>query len=310
MTQPSRMSVTPPCESMNLLGRFGLGTVQFGMLYGRFNRVGMPFQQDVFRILERAAELGLSCIDSAHSYGNSEAVLGQCSDALRPFSVITKTPRFPEGRISGESGQMLREAFETSLLRMRLPAVDGLLIHHAPNLLADGGEVLYREMVRLKNEGFVKRIGVSAYSGDTVEQIHHEFPLDFVQLPVNLVDRRLIESGSLYRIAKAGIKIHARSAFLQGLLLADADSLPVQFKPAAQTLKTFHTACRSTGVRPAHAALHYLLGISEIEKIIIGVESLSQLEELFSNFPDKIEMNYEEFKVYRPDILNPVLWNK
>jgi aryl-alcohol dehydrogenase-like predicted oxidoreductase len=129
-----------------------------------------------------------------------------------------------------------------------------------------------------------------------------------VQLPINLLDRRLVESGDLKKITELGIKIHARSAFLQGLLLAEPDSLAEYFNSAKDTLKAFHATAHSAGVSPAHAALHYLLGFPEIEKIIIGVESLSQLENIFDGFPAKIEMNFDAFRVDQVEILNPILW--
>jgi len=291
-----------------LMSRFGLGTAQFGMYYGRFNHDGVPSKQVVCNILEKAASRGFSVIDTAHLYGESEAVLGHCPAALRAFSIITKTPSFSGDKIRREDAQLLRDAFQNSLNLMGQPAIEGLLAHHAPNLLAEGGERLYQAMLRLKEDGLVKHIGVSAYSGEIVEQIHEQFPLDFVQLPINLFDRRLSESGSLARIVKAGIKIHARSAFLQGLLLVDADTLPSRFQSAQGILKSFQLACKSSGFHPAHAALHYLLGIAEIDKIIIGIESLNQFADIFSDFPEKIEMNYAEFRIDDVKILNPVQW--
>jgi aryl-alcohol dehydrogenase-like predicted oxidoreductase len=302
--------VTEGKVSGNQLARFGLGTAQFGMYYGRYNREGVPSRVSASAILEKAVELGLSCIDTAHSYGEAEAVFGHCSSALGAFSIVTKTPRFPDEGIRADDAQMLRAAFESSLRLMGQSAIDGLLIHHAPNLLADGGDLLYREMACLKEAGLVKRIGVSAYSGDIVEQIHEKFPLDFAQLPINLLDRRLVESGSLSRITRSGIKVHARSAFLQGLLLAEPNSLPLRFEAAKEVLKAFQAACQSAGVTPAQAALHYLQGIPEIEKIIVGVESLTQLTSIFSNFPEETEMCYDELKLNILRIIDPVSWDQ
>ncbi len=259
-------------------------------------------------ILEKAVELGLSCIDTAHLYGESEAVLGTCDGVLNSFSIITKTPRFPDGKIQRQDALMLRDAFEASLRMMQQKSIDGLLIHHAPNLLVEGGELLYQEMLSLKEEGLVSRIGVSAYTGEVVENIHEKFPLDFVQLPINVLDRRLTENGDLKRLSRLGIKIHARSAFLQGLLLAEPDFLSAHFNPARNVLKDFHASARAAGISPAHAALHYLLRLPEIEKIIIGVESLSQFSNIFDDFPAYIEMNFDEFRVDQVEILNPVLW--
>jgi len=203
---------------------------------------------------------------------------------------------------------LLRNAFDASLRKMHQASIDGLLIHHAPNLLAEGGELLYEEMLKIKEEGLVRRIGVSAYTGEIAEKIHKKYPLDFVQLPINLLDRRLTRNSYLSRISDLGIKIHARSAFLQGLLLAEPESLSAHFNPVKNILKAYHAKVCSLGISPAHAALHYLLRLSEIEKIIVGVESLTQFEDIFGNFPDEVEMNFDEFFLDDIEILNPVLW--
>lgn len=291
-----------------LLARFGLGAAQFGMHYGRFNRDGVPSGPGARAILQAAAGMGLSCIDTAHLYGESEAVLGSCANELSSFAIITKTPRFPDEKIEIQDAIELRKAFNESLRKMRQKSIDGLLIHHAPNLLAEGGKVLYEEMLGLKAEGLVRRIGVSAYTAEVVEKVHQKFPLDFVQLPINVLDRRLTRSGQLSRLANSGIKIHARSAFLQGLLLATPASLPGHFDSVKDVLKAFHARVASLGMNPAHAALHYLLRLPEIEKIVVGVDSLSQLKNIFDNFPEEIEIDLNEFFTDRVEILNPALW--
>ena len=278
------------------------------MYYGKFNRDGVPSIESTRKILERASEIGLSCVDTAHLYGESEIVLGSCAKELKSFSIITKTPRFSDEKIESSDAVLFRNAFDASLMKMHQTSIDGLLIHHAPNLLAEGGELLYKEMLKIKEEGFVRRIGVSAYTGEIVEKIHKKFPLDFVQLPINLLDRRLTRNNGLSRIGDLGIKIHARSAFLQGLLLAAPESLSVHFNPVRNILKAFQNKVGLLGISPAHAALHYLLRLPEIEKIIVGVESLTQFEDIFENFPDKVEMDFDEFFLDNIEILNPVLW--
>lgn len=295
-------------QGQSILARFGIGSAQFGMHYGRFNQDGVPSKESTKNILERACEYSLSVIDTAHLYGESEFVLGQCGRQLDNFHIVTKTPHFSNEAITKADVRLLREAFENSLRLMHLPGVYGLLIHDANNLLAPGSDLLYDELLDLKKEGLVLKIGVSGYSGDSVESIHQRFPLDLVQLPVNLLDRRLTESGALSRLASAGIEIHARSAFLQGLLLADPATLSTHFEAAKPVLVKFHAAAKTAGISSAHAALHYLLAIPEIDRIIVGVESMRQFEQLFDGFPPPPEIDFSEFRIDQVEILNPVLW--
>ena len=296
-------------HGQNMLSCFGLGAAQLGMYYGRFNRDGVPSVESTRQILKRANEYGLSTIDTAYQYGESESIIGQCREELSSLEVITKTPIFSDDIILESDAKELRNAFDNSLHSMQLSKIHGLLIHHASNLLAPGGEWLYEEMLKIKSEGLVKIIGVSAYSGEIIEKIQEKFPIDVAQLPINMLDRRLLISGTLDRLMECGIQIHARSAFLQGLLLADPTNLAIQFDSVRKTLIDFHTNCRNSGIKPAHAALHYLLEIPAISKIIIGVESLYQFDDIFTDFPEKINFDYKNYICDNIEILNPVLWD-
>lgn len=295
-------------EHASVQGRVGLGAAQFGMEYGRFNVHGKPSGEAVAAILDKATQYGLSAIDTAHLYGESEAALGRCGTRLQAFEVITKTPRFPGPTIQAADVQALQSSFEQSLRSLRLPAVHGLLIHHAPNLLAPGAERLYEAMLALKEEGRVERIGVSVYSGEVAEAIQAKFPLDLVQIPLNVLDQRPLVSGALARLAAAGVRVQVRSAFLQGLLLADPSTLGQHFDAAKPALARFRAAAAAADLSPAHAALQFLLSVGDIDRIIVGVESVEQLNQLFASFPPVRPIDLSDCAIDDRAILNPALW--
>ena len=278
------------------------------MTYGRFNQQGMPTDAGVAAMLARAAQYGLSSIDTAHLYGESEQALGRCAGLLPAFDIVTKTPRFADGVIGAEQAQALREAFSGSLVALRLASVHGLLIHHAPNLLAPGGERLYEAMLALKRDGVVAQIGVSVYDTEAAEAIQARFPMDMVQLPMNVLDQRPLRSGGLARLAAAGVKVQVRSAFLQGLLLADPATLDSHFTGVRAALQRFQQCAEGAGISPAHAALHFLLANADIDRVIVGVESVAHLDQLFSHFPPPAAIDYAVFGIDQPEILNPALW--
>lgn len=292
------------------LSRFGLGTAQFGMYYGSFNLDGVPSREAVGAILKRAREFGMTVVDTASQYGEAESILGRYPAQLQEFEVITKTPSFGHDHITAAHAKAVRDSFEASIRLLGLPAVSGLLIHHAPDLLAPGGGRLYDEIRQLKDAGLVKRIGISAYSGAVIEEIVGKFDVDLVQVPVNVFDRRLLDTGILTRLVDAGIEVHARSAFLQGLLLANPDAIPSRFNGVRSTLRAFHGAARDAGLRPAHAALHFLLGIPEISRIVVGVESVPQLNDIFEDFPDEAGMDFSPFRIDEIQVIDPVSWVK
>ena len=70
-----------------------------------------------------------------------------------------------------------------------------------------------------KKVKFTKLIYVSIYNPEEINYAIKKFKFDIIQLPINLFDRKLIDNGILSRLKKHGYEIHARSIFLQGLLL-------------------------------------------------------------------------------------------
>ena len=59
------------------LSRLALGTVQFGLPYGVANRSGQPPFKVARDILACAIEVGVTVLETAEGYGESEAVLGR-----------------------------------------------------------------------------------------------------------------------------------------------------------------------------------------------------------------------------------------
>jgi spore coat polysaccharide biosynthesis protein SpsF (cytidylyltransferase family)/aryl-alcohol dehydrogenase-like predicted oxidoreductase len=295
--------------SNNLLNKFEIGSAQFGMYYGRFNLEGVPSHGVVEEILAHAYSLGIRLVDTAASYGIAEQVLGN-SISFQKFDVVTKTPKFVSQSISRNDADYLKVSAYRSLDLLKKNHLNGLLIHHANDLLLPGADYLYEALCLLRQNKVVEKIGTSAYSQDDIEKITERYELDIVQIPMNLLDRRLIESGYLEKLASKGTEIHVRSVFLQGLLLRDPSSLPNFFSNAKGVLTDFHLEARERSLKPAHVALHYLLKIPKITKIIVGIESLRQLKDLFDHFPKDLDFNYSRYKFDDSEVLNPVLWRE
>jgi aryl-alcohol dehydrogenase-like predicted oxidoreductase len=220
--------------------QLGLGTVQFGGDYGVSNPGGRTPPDEVARILALAEREDIGLLDTAALYGDSEAVLGGALRRGHKFRIVSKTLKFDAARISQADASALRAGFENSLRRLRQDRLYGLLVHAAADLLRPGGELLWAALNELKREGLVEKIGVSVYTGEDIEAILLRFRPDLVQLPLSVLDQRLIAGGQLARLKAQAVEIHARSIFLQGLLLMEDAELP---STVAQRL--LRSTCRS-----------------------------------------------------------------
>jgi len=130
-----------------------------------------------------------------------------------------------------------------------------------------------------------------------------------VQLPINILDQRLLEGGQLSMLKKYGVEIHARSVFLQGLLLMPLKNISPWFNPIMNTLEALHVKASKLNMSTLQLALGFVQSISEVDKVVVGVNTLNQLREIIS--ATSIYINTEEFSdlsINDPIYLNPSNW--
>ncbi len=288
--------------------KIGLGAVQFGVDYGVSNTHGKTTKHEVSQILQFAYENGISVIDTATSYGSSENILGEVvtNDDWR---FVTKTPHFSDNYLNSTHVNQLKESFNQSLFNLRKKNIYGLLLHSCDDLLKPGGELIFREMERLREIGMVKKIGVSAYSSKQIAAILGKFNIDIIQLPINIFDQHLFVDGWLEKLKNKNVEIHARSTFLQGLLLMPRTSIPTYFLPIKEKIELFSKSAQELSLSKLELALGYVMGINEIDKIVVGVNTIEQLREIIEASQVKVNpMEFTDVSIDNPIYTNPSLW--
>lgn len=297
---------------MTPVARLGLGTVQFGLNYGISNSGGQTSSAAVRDILESARRSGIELLDTAPTYGNSEDVLGASKLVAEAFRVVTKTPVYHADTITDHDASVLVENCQASSSRLGVAALYGLLVHHVDNLFRPGGDKLVAAMEALRVDGLVTKIGASVYDARQIDRLLEVMRPDVVQLPINLLDQRLLHSGHLDKLKRAGVEIHARSLFLQGLLLLPLDRLP-RFAHAAQApLLALDRQISELKVSRLHACLAFGLSLPQIDNVIVGVTTVSELDEIVAAAQASTEicMGYGQFSVTDDILLNPAQWPK
>lgn len=291
--------------------RLGLGTVQFGLDYGVSNKGGRTPLPEAERILALAAANGIEVLDTAALYGDSEALLGEAIPAKHSFRIVTKSPSFKAAAISAADTRQLSSVFHRSLERLRQDRVYCLLIHHADDLLVPGGIRLVEEMQRLVEQGLVDKIGVSVYDGRQIDRVLDLFTPDIVQLPVNIFDQRLVECGRIAQLAQLGIEVHARSIFLQGLLLMSVREIPDFLSPFASHFQRYTSFLEENRFSPLEAALCFIKSVIGVHTAIVGVCSVRELEQILGIFegPTVTSVDFRSLSTTDERLVNPSLWN-
>ncbi len=291
--------------------KLALGTVQFGMPYGISNTQGQTPFVEVENIIQHALLHHINTFDTAPSYGNSEQILGQLFKqpiTNQPLQIITKTPHFTSSSITDSDIQLLHNTLQLSLVHLQQHTLYALLIHNADNLLQIGAERLYQALITLKQQGIIQKIGVSIYTPQQLDQILPHFPVDIVQLPFNLFDQRWLHQGYLETLQQKGIEIHARSIFLQGLLLMPKEQLPKSLEQYYPHFQSYYQFLSEHQLTPLQACLGYALCIPYLDKILCGVTQKAQLQALLSISPLTDIQNIQHLAIYNEKLINPSLW--
>jgi aryl-alcohol dehydrogenase-like predicted oxidoreductase len=263
-----------------MLSRLGLGTVQFGLEYGVSNREGRPGEREVAAILARAAEAGVGYIDTAPIYGDAEALVGRHLPTGHGLRIVTKIPAIADATIEARHGRLALDSLAASLDRLRVDSVHGLLVHHAGDLAKPGWQHVVDALAEAQARGWAGRIGASVYGADQLALVESRFQLQLVQLPLNALDRRPIVSGALTRLSAAGAEIHARSVFLQGLLLMKPSKLPDFFLPVREDIAALHRCWAEQGRNAIAGCLCFALQQPEIDAVIVGVNHCTEFDEI------------------------------
>ncbi|MGI9343055.1 MAG: aldo/keto reductase [Gammaproteobacteria bacterium] len=284
-------------------GRLALGTAQFGLDYGIANAGRVP-PADVAAILATAAAAGVDTLDTAIAYGDSEAALGDAG--VSGWRVITKLPGLPE-RLPA-IGDWVREQVAASLDRLKLDRLEGVLLHQPADLLGNAGPELAAALERIRSDGMTAAVGISIYDPAELPALVTVMRPDIVQAPFNVLDRRLESSGWLARLAADGVRVHVRSAFLQGLLLMDADARPDYFERWRTLLDQWRSWCDHQRRSPSSLALGFALAQSNIERVVVGVDSPAQLDAAIEAAGGKPNLPPDALQNDDPDLLNPSNW--
>lgn len=287
------------------MNKLSLGTVQFGMPYGIANLSGRVPEQEVESILDYARKQNIDSIDTAIGYGESEATLGRYS--LAGFEVVSKIGGLPAG--CANITEWVTDQIRGSLDRLGVNALHGILLHDPGQLFREGGPDIYAALIAAKERGMVEKVGISIYDPLELEDLIKRFSFDIVQAPFNVLDNRLIETGWLDRLHKMDVEFHVRSIFLQGLLLMNGATRPAKFQRWNGLWSAWGEWLKESGLSPVQACLRYSQSFPQISRVIVGVDSLSQLQEICEAAEGDLPDVPPEIHTGDLDLLNPSRWS-
>jgi len=290
---------------INKIHKLILGTVQFGIDYGINNPTGKPNEVEVEKILMRAYEAGIRCLDTAEAYGTAHHIIGNFHRKHPDFrfDIITKIPANFNGSFSAK--------IESYLSELNVDSLKSFLFHSFDSYRKNKQEVV--KLNSLKTDHKIDSIGVSAYTNLQIEEILQDELIDVVQLPFNLLDNMNLRGEILGKINDKGKIVHTRSAFLQGLVFVEPDNDNKIVKTLKPELDYLQKVAIGNNISMQKLAINYCLQQPLIQNVLIGVDNLDQLNQNLSDagylLPSNLIKQIDEITVNDVDLLNPSLWN-
>jgi aryl-alcohol dehydrogenase-like predicted oxidoreductase len=290
------------------LGKYGvlvsnlcLGTVNLGWLTS---------EEDSFRIMDRALELGINFFDTADVYGGpeghgvTEEVIGRWFAqgggrraavvlATKVYNTVTRKANRPEPNSDGRnlSAMKIRKHCDGSLKRLQTDWIDLYQMHHVDRECP--WDETWQAFDSLVKQGKVVYVGSSNFAGWDIATACQEASkrglMGLVsEQSIYHLNNRMIELEVIPACRHYGLGLIPWSP-LDGGLLAGAlgksetgrrqgENYEKRVRENKDKLEKYEAMCREMGEPPAVVALAWLLHNPDVTAPIIGPRTMEQLE--------------------------------
>ncbi|MCE7980622.1 MAG: aldo/keto reductase [Caldilinea sp. CFX5] len=296
-----------------------LGTVELGMDYGiaasgHFTR---PAETAAIDLVHAALAAGVTFIDTARAYGESEAVLGKALRGRRDQVVLATKVGLHRSDGSLPTGATLRgemlASLETSLRLLQTDWVDLWQIHNVDGAVLARHDELAAIFAAVKANGKVRAVGGSFYGAELPQQALGFDLFDVIQVTYSVFDQRLADQ--VLPLAQAqNVGVMVRSVLLKGALTERADYLPDHLETLRARARAYRqlVAAQGQGLTPAQVAIAFALAHPQISSVLVGIRSLEELTEnlpaLTATLPAALLAQLSTLRIDEEKLINPGLW--
>ncbi|CAF1061718.1 unnamed protein product [Adineta ricciae] len=222
------MAVVPTRQ----LGKNGpqVSAIGFGAMTLSFPPLSSASDDERFKIIDRAIELGCTYIDSADVYGDNEELFARYfkkypHQRKKVFFATKFANIFANNQISVRGdAQYVREASAKSFKRLELDQIDLYYVHRIDkNIPIEETMSVLKELVQV---GKVKYLGLSECSSDTLRRAHAVHPISAVQVEYSPFSLEIehADIGLLKTCRELGVAIVCYSPLGRGMLTGQIKS--------------------------------------------------------------------------------------
>jgi len=252
------------------LGATGLTVSELGLGAGPLGDPGLD-DAAAERLIHSAIDLGVTLIDTAPSYGRSEARIGAALRGLRSRVLLSTKLGYGVPGIPDWTGPCITAGVDAALGRLGTAWLDIAHLHSCPRYVLERGDVIEALEAAVR----AGKVRVPAYSGDgdALAWAIDSGRFGAVQCSVNLADQRALDA-AIPRANHRGIAVLAKRA-LANTAWRHAE------RPEAPDRAIYWERLRTIGqpppdTDPADHALRFVLA-QPISAALVGTTSLGHL---------------------------------
>lgn len=250
-----------------------LGSAQASAGYGILSGGRSERRETSFSsVIRMSEELGFGAIDTAPVYGLAEKIIG---DTETHQQVHTKL----------RPGLDFETSLRRSLQDLGRDQVEVLYLHDA-SLLSCSDKLEQGRLLDLMENG-ANSLGASVYEFEDFQKARFSGLFRVIQVPMNALDTRFQGIG-ISDARREGIKVYARSVFLQGVLLAEPSDLPGPTRNLAPYVRRLRRLCVDWEVDLIDALTQFVIQRTEVDGIILGASTTAELQQISKAFVSEV----------------------
>jgi aryl-alcohol dehydrogenase-like predicted oxidoreductase len=276
-----------------------IGGAQFSHEYGVLVNNAFPGKENRIETLEACLDSGFKIIDLSLNYKGAIENLSE-SGLSQKFSYNTKF------NYKGVNLQEILEQLKKSLQTLGVANYESILIHDWHVLTSSERKQSVNFLNHLEKLGLTESIGISVY--DEKELSPSLANLDIIQAPLNFFNITFLDSKIVSELVSAGVKMQARSIFLQGLLL---DNHEIIENPFFKELEAFNEYVKGKSTTHFEAAIGVYDNQNVFTSLVVGFLSSRHVKQLYDLESRKSDvLDFLTLKGIKPGFADPRKWSK
>jgi aryl-alcohol dehydrogenase-like predicted oxidoreductase len=253
---------------MSTLGKTGMRVSRLGVGLAELGRLSLGEQAVAGEVLNAALDGGITFLDTAACYGNSEELIGRTVSQRRSEYILATKAGHITGGYSGQPWTLetIRDSIERSLKRMQTDHVDLVQLHSCDVETLERGDVI-QALLDAKKAGKTRFIG---YSGDGAAAMWavQSGQFDTLQTSFNLVDQG--PRKKLLPLAKEkGMGVIAKRPIANAMWAAPSALPRETYHRRAESMRS-HGEIPGAPGDPILLALGFTLAHDEVDTAIVG----------------------------------------